>query len=408
MYYTPYKANYLNRVVEAIADLSQLSLNKYENEMFMLAICIAKAKKINKQGVWFPRRWESYTKFNKINKSKLKLNKDRMCELVDTLDEDGLLTVYIGYKDMKEDVNIPSRLIFSESLLSLVDDKILNLTKDPRSDTPEIEVCYKENKVRYKYEKLTKFKMVKLRREVVKRYNKFIDKFVITIDGIEHKLSYKRVYMDDLYGCGRWYEVGSFQTARKELRKTIEINGNKVTEVDLVALHTNIIGTLQGVDLQGKDPYSMYDSELSEILKGKRNLRSFCKLALMCVINCKSKRNSQAALYNIVKSGDEDFLEGLGLTKVHCENVIDKLLEYNKELKFFGKGSYDYKILQNLDSDICEKVLVHCMNKGFVALGYHDSFIVEKGNQEELIQIMKKSWVESFGNTDNFHYKIEF
>lgn len=408
LYYTPYKANYLNKVVEAIADLSQLPLKKFENEMYMLAICIAKAKKINKQGVWFPRRWESYTKFNKINKSKLKLNKDRMCELVDTLDEDGFLTTYLGYKDMKEDVNISSRIIFSESLLSLVDDKILNLTKDPRSESPEIEVCYKENKVRHKYEKLTKFKMVKLRREVVKRYNNFIDKFVITIDGKEHKLFYKRVYMDDLFGCGRWYEVGSFQTARKELRKTIEINGNKVTEVDLVALHTNIIGTLQGVDLGGKDPYSMYDSELSELLKGKKNLRGFCKLALMCIINCVNKRNAQAALYNIVKSGDEDFLEGLGITKLNCEDVVDKILDYNKELKFFGKGSYNYKILQNLDSDICEKVLVHSMNKGFVALGYHDSFIVEKSNQEELISIMRKSWIETFGNTDNFHYKIEF
>lgn len=408
LYYTPYKANYLLNVVNELSKLSGLSEIKYQNELYMLAICIAKAKKINKIGVWFPRRWETYTKFNKISKSKLKLNKDRMCELIDTLEEGGFLTVYLGYRDIKEDTNISSRVIFGEILLGLINDTILKSTKDVRSETPEIEVCYKEKGKRLKYEKLTRFKMVKLRVDVVKRYNKFIDGFVITIDGKEHKLFYKRVYMDDLFGCGRWYEVGCFQTAKKELRKTIKINGNSVTEVDLTALHTNIIGTLQGVDLRGKDPYSMYDSSLSEILRGKKNLRSFCKLALMCIINCRSKTNAQGALYNIVKGGDEDFLVGLGITEDDCVKTIDKLLSYNKELKFFGKGSYDYKVLQNIDSDICEKVLVHSMNRGFVALGYHDSFIVENSNKEALIHIMRKSWVETFGNKDNFHYKIEF
>lgn len=385
----------------------------YDNEIWMLVNMLVSSVKTNKDGCWFPRRTEAYSGFNSKYNNKFKITRDKMCRVVDDLEQQGMLDMYSGFwNPFNEDESITSRVVFKEYLLGLVDTSMLNNIKDPLEDLPEIEVNVKikEGKVYKKIllDNVGKMKNATLKRRNVKLFNDFLYTQDIELDGVKYLLRFKRVYRDNLCGCGRWYEVGTFQTAEKEARKRIKINGEYVTEVDISSIHPNLIAAYNNVDLGDKDPYGVYDPDLVEIFKGKDNFRAVCKIAVMCMINCKTKRGSWAALKNhLVKHKDET---GLNIPEDDnvFKKVINALVEHNKKVDFFGKETLDFKVLQNIDSEICEQVLLRCKAAGFLALPYHDSWCVGRQYRDQLIEIIKKAWFSVVGSMLNFKYKIEF
>lgn len=50
--------------------------------------------------------------------------------------------------------------------------------------------------------------------------------------------------------------------------------------------------------------------------------------------------------------------------------------------------------LQNLDSQIAERILLEMTAKGVAVLGWHDSFIVQKSREADLVETMKAAYRE--------------
>lgn len=399
-------------IVDKLKDIvGDLSLKIPEQHFWMLSAMLVKSKNAGKDGCWFPRKRDKYVDINSEYNPKFKLNRDHMCNLVDTLEQQGMLHMNCGFKDfIDEDKSITSRVVFSEYLLSLVKSDLINDMENPFNDYPELQVTLKikdsngeTKKVQMK--NVGNMKHALMKKKNVKLFNDFLSEQSITLEGRGYKLRFKRVFRDTLEGCGRWYECGSFQVAKKEKRKLIRINGNPVTEVDISSIHPAIIAAKNNIDISDKDPYGLYDPDLVEVFKGVDNLRSVCKIAVMCMINCKSRKGAAKATLNYVLEDDESVYpkELETYTK-----LIQDLEEHNKGLPFFGSNSVDYKQLQYIDSEICEKVLLTCRVRGFLALPYHDSWVVEAHRRDELIAVIKKSWFAVLGSMLNFKYKVEF
>lgn len=417
LYYHPAKHKRLGGVFTEIRRFlgDRFKSTMYDPEIWMIVKMLTSSVKANKKGCWFPRKYDTYSEFNKTSRNRMKLSRDRICFILDYMEKLGYVDMYVGCKNWSHgsdyDESITSRVIFKQDMIDLVTEDILETVKSPYDNFPVLEVKEGKGKDKKVIKNIAKFKGVNLKRDNVKKYNIFLADQIISLEGEVHTLHFKRVFIDNLDGGGRWFDCGKFQTLKKELRRKININGKGVTEVDLKSLHTNLIATLNGVDLKGKDPYKIYDVELVEWVGGLDKLRAISKLAMMCIINCKTKHGSKKALYNSYKEDKEDsnsVMYQLEDDKSKFDKVIDLLVEYNKELVFFGKGSYDYKILQNIDSDICEVVLMKCMKKGFLALPYHDSWVCERDRQEELIEILGEAWRSILGVMLNFNYKIEY
>lgn len=381
-----------------------------DNQYWMLAIMLSKTKKAGKDGCWFPRKRDKYTEINKEYNPKFKIGRNSMCNLIDTLEAQGMLHMYCGFKNFSnQDLSITSRVVFSEYLLSLVTDTVVSEEKDPYDEYPELQVNTKEVDDKGKTRKVQlknigNMKNAKIKKRNVYEFNMFLAQQEVTLNGKTYKLKFKRVFRDNLEGCGRWYECGSFQVAKKEMRKLIKINGNSVTEVDIGSIHPCIIAARNDIDLTDKDPYGLYDPDLVEIFRGVTNLRVVCKIAVMCMINCKTRNGASKATLNYMMEEDLCYPEELEV----YEKLVKALEDHNKGLPFFGKGSIDFKQLQYIDSEICEKVLLTCKSRGFLALPYHDSWVVEVHRREELIEIIKKSWFAVLGSMMNFRYKVEF
>jgi hypothetical protein len=385
--------------------------DRYDPEIWCVITCVGKSLRTGVNGSQFSLKSANFTTANKIHN--LKLNQKRASEVIRRLDEQGWLVYYKGYKNLKvEDDLMRSCIIFSKKLTSLFSIRLIARYAEKISQTEMVEV--RDSKTKLPFMKLTRFKNVNSRRNSMYDYNKVLHEGDITLGGFNCAVTYKQVFSDDLDGAGRLYTFGGFQTAHGDLRSLIKIKGNIVTEVDIKGIHPSICRLLQGcpkVD-ESFDPYgigSEFKSDWSVI-----ELRSICKAAMMCMINCKRKKGASEALYNIWakdcnRLDDDRWFPSIKYFDIDlAETLITYLEEHNSPVVFFGKGSLDWKQLQRCDSRVCEGVVARFTQKGIPVLCWHDSWVCEVQHRDFLIQCIKDSWFEVFNTKDNCFLKVEF
>ena len=382
--------------------------SRYDKEIWMIVTAVGKCLRSGAVGTQIPLASDKYTVANNVHG--LKLNNKRVSQVLDKLDEVGELAVYKGYRDFRYDVSITTCVIPSDTVKSLYTEKVLKNIKSNIERTEMVEI--KDSKTKIPFMKLTKFKGVNVHRDLMFDYNKLLNRNVIMVAGNKCFVNYKQVFADDLDGAGRVYSFGGFQTTPSYLRDTITINGNLTTECDIKGMHCMSLYCLEGIVVEdGFDPYTIDDTVLN--ISPKQS-RKFCKMAVMCMINCKSKHGASKALYNIWKADnkevkdDQDFPDLVDCSVELCKKVVTEIQYVNEELDFFPKGVVMWKKLQRLDSMIMEHIIQDFINKGAVCLGWHDSVICEAVHQEFLISSIKKSWFKVFGTYANCYIDIEF
>lgn len=405
-FYSSNKLKSLTGVFSKLKTLVGLD-HKYDEELWLILTLLNQCNKQDKRYARIPRAKTFYTTTNKLNKSKTKLDCNRMTYCVDLLESLGLLDIYLGYNSYGDDKGMTTVVRFSDKLLNLTPTTVIrSQVKDHRLTVSPIEIVYKTKSGKAKYDNLSKFKGVGKLREVVNSFNKFLKGFDISLDDRNYTLFYKRVFLEDLEGCGRWYECGNFQTLNSPLRKLIRIDSEDTTEVDVKSIHPSIIASYQGVNISNIDPYNLDDERLINYLGS--HCRDICKKAMMCIINTKNKRTAYLALYNEYLKSEDKKNTGLILTESLCKDIIYSLISYNSMINFYGKDRLDYKKLQKIDSSFAEQVISRCINKAIPVLPYHDSFITKKRYREKLMRIMEDSWLYTIGNLDNYRVDIKF
>lgn len=396
-FYIAYKSpNWQKKILKTLCEEFG---NKYKIELKVILTSVAKAKRYNMTGSRFSLGKGDYVTANK--RTGLKISLLRMKELLGLMDDANYLTILLGYFKSRDD-SMKTCLRFSNKLLRLLKKKHCDKWGMSRTEGVQfLEVVDTENSTKYhkKFHSLKKFKGSGIIRDEVNNINSVMGENTITFDGDVCVVIYKRRFEDDLYNAGRLYTIGTFQTECADLRHTIRINGEETVEVDIKHIHPSLMASKLGIKLpDGFDPY-----DINYILNYKgdlKKLRSLIKVCTMCLFYAKHRGS---ALYEIRTKLKEDNTI-VGLT---ANDILEALEEHNYALHEFYYTKDMWKFNQFMDSSIIVKVMTHFANKGVVALSYHDSVRVAKKHLDELIIVMRQSWIEVVGNDDNFKYTID-
>lgn len=384
---------------KAVQQLENEFGKQYNKSIKVILTCVAKALRYESSSSQFSLDRNVFAEANKITKQNISYNKTKT--LIDKMELSGYLTLCKGYHNSSQD-SMMSCLLFDEKLLGMLDKSICKTCASSKLEGLQfVEVVDEINSTKRKKYFLTnsKFKGINDITKEVKLVNKVLEKSVITYRGSVCSVVYKRRFHSCIKQGGRWYIIGTFQTEDSQYRYSIEIDGEASTEIDFKFIHPSIFATIEGITLsEDYDPYNI--KHLLKTKLSEKEVRSLCKTSMMALLYAS---NRGTALYEIRK-----LLQDNNVKDITEKDVLEALEEHNYFLHKYFYTKDNWKLAQFIDSQIATQIMLHFSKKGQVCLCYHDSFIVKKDFQEELITVMKESWNKVLGNTNNFKYEVEF
>jgi len=130
------------------------------------------------------------------------------------------------------------------------------------------------------------------------------------------------------------------------------------------------------------------------VSKGDPELRKLYKLIGLVTINSRSTANAINGIRNEIR--DKNLVQLLpNLKDDTIKPFIDKWISVHPKISKYLNSDYGIK-LQNIDSDIAQKIVDYFTKKGILALVVHDSFIVQKRYEDELKKMMKDVYYSKF------------
>lgn len=341
--------------------------------------------------------------------------------VLDTLQEEGYITLLLGNKDIRSDwLSFPSIIRFEEKLLALFDNQEINLYVAEGCLIEPVVMKDRKTKEQLLIERNEEFfKMV----AEMNSYNQSLNEVQIEFMGDSLPLlEYKRSFSDNLFQGGRLFvHGGGIQLLPEDYRlEHITINKEKICELDYKANHPYALYSLlfnENPDISelitdSFDPYAADSSFLvvdkMAIAKHKMKyglkkydpVRTLYKRALLLSINCADFAQTKRTLGNeLYKDGlrDEKDREFLGIDKPDTGKIIQALADHNYliEKEFYSdKGVW----LQRIDSDIALRVIDLMIQNGEVALCYHDSFCARESVEDLLHAAMVQAWKDVLGS----------
>lgn len=268
--------------------------------------------------------------------------------------------------------------------------------------------------LRDKSRKPKQFKSVKETRSMIKElklYNELSEQFDIRDqNGQRLFVNTMRVFNNSFEEGGRFYNAqGVVQSLPSEERAKITIDGSPVTECDYTALHPSILATEQKYDFdEGFDPYNIeitgYDKKL---------LRKLTKMAMLIRLNCRNDASYVMAFSQWVS-------KNLSTKQLYKDKQIPKIIIDPMEILYAIIDSNPYLLekfqsnaivglrLQCVDSSIAAKVINYFVQQNKCILSVHDSFIVKREDQQELIGVMEWAFEDRLGSKVNCQIDVKY
>ena len=369
--------------------------------------------------------YTSYYRFKNAYKVKSRYNSygidyKTMVNVVDRLYNSCFIDNHLGFYDRKPLMegwrrggSRLSRMIARESLIVLLEEYGLNGSLFVKNTDAEVIILKDDNGDRIEYGasagKAKDSPVVVRMRNRLKKINDLLLKTDITLPLsctelldlnarrkyesklaiiFDQKLLY-RVFNGSFARGGRFYG-GWWENTPKDLRKKILINGESVVERDYKAIHPTMMYLKSVERLPDGDPYVLDGFEHD------MEMRFFVKIAMLVLINAKSKTAASRALNNkfdVNKGVPEDIVKKF--RAIGCSNLLNKIENRHSAISDkFGTGYGS--VLQFLDSEIADGVLFKMYEKGIPCLPVHDSFIVQSRYDNELVSTMKEAFYEKF------------
>lgn len=209
----------------------------------------------------------------------------------------------------------------------------------------------------------------------VAEVNRALRRANIAINGQQIRgVQYHRVYNRTWDLGGRFYHP--VQTSRKEDRAFITIDGEPTVERDYRALHIALAYAKVGLPMPEGDPYTI--SGMS---------RDAVKLTSLITLNGGTRRGVRKRLID----------DGLLAWAKRADELVEAFLDKHAAISDL-LGTEDIGLeLQHLDAEIAERVMLEMLAREAVVLGWHDSFVVQKGRADELSAVMRDAYRDIVG-----------
>lgn len=349
---------------------------QYKKEISMITSLVASSRRYGLRGCQISLDHHAYTAANKLTGQGLSYTKTkRLLELMDT---DNLITLYVGYWDIERERGVSSFFIVNPLFSDMWEGIDISGAMKREQDT----IVVRDSKTKEDLPTRSFRGIVALRQDLNK-YNKLLAASKIEINGELVDPTYKRVFHDNLLQSGRYYSNNSFQTIEKEHRDYICINDMPTVELDFSAMHPRILYTMENIKLDKNfQPYyvSGVDKKIS-------------KMCLLTMLFSSDRLAAMRASFNTLKVIGTEW-EDVERAFTEIENNNQPILKhfYQREL---------WKTLQYIDGCVASNVIALCMDRNIVTLPYHDSFRVEEDYGEILCGIMHEAWKNVLGNTSN-------
>ena len=238
---------------------------------------------------------------------------------------------------------------------------------------------------------------IKSSRAIIQKYNNLLSKTKVALKETKevkkyfktkeysldtYNQSYHRVFSNSSWKeggrfYGPWWQYIVNDEEKIELRQYLLINNKPTIELDYSSLHLHL--------LYNKEKKVYDDKHDAYTLTGLEHKRAFVKKAILIAINCKSDRYFPQTVANALKDHSQ-FEKGF-----NYKNMLKLFKEHHPDIAhylFTGIGI----TLQNTDSKISEYIIKRMTNKSIPVLNIHDSFIVERKQQQQLKQVMTKAF----------------
>lgn len=195
---------------------------------------------------------------------------------------------------------------------------------------------------------------------------------------------------EELQYGGRLYAY--YMNLSKDYRKRLLLNRKPVCEIDFSAMSPTIFYALEGL----KAPDNIYGVDIPEIPLSSDEIRTICKHIFVKLTNCSSA--PQRFFDNIHKW--LKVKKGIQLRTDHLKMIYDAFVEKHEAISkyFLNKKNASGLLAQKIDSDIALDIVKHfVLVKKVPCLPIHDSFIVQKEYEEELMQVMLETFKKHTG-----------
>ena len=325
-----------------------------------------------------------------------KISSYGVIKCIDFLVEEGYIINCVGKGHIDAEYRSISYIVPTKKFIDKFasDSKIITVCEYAHADAyPVIELRDADkNPVEFR-----KTKEVVSMTELVQNLNKINDSAVIT-DGKGRVLTnmYCRIFNGAFDRGGRFYRADVLRLNNKngKARLDILIDGVPVVEVDYNNLHFRIAAAIEGVD-EEEVPLDVY----SGIIPDEDNEvdRKIVKLAVNIMFNCTDEKTATKAIQGEINrlSEYEKRKYSLGIAKSVMLLIYDAYPQFTH--LFCSEDSYG-KELQFHDSQLAADILAVFAEREIPCLPVHDSFIVQQGHENLLLDTMGDCFRKRFGD----------
>ena len=380
--------NLVNEICSLIKRNSKLTIRRLDVYIKNILANLIHAHYLNRHFVYYSARYNEYIVPKKYDP--LSIGYRPFIKIIDELSKLGLIKTKRGY-NLKPARR--SRMIATSKL-----NKIINKYNVDNSNVLELPID--EIQLKDKNKKFIDFSdtpSITKSRKILKKYNALLNKTTISLEQSKQvkdyikeneykidtlKQSYHRIFSNSSWKqggrfYGPWWQYITNDKEKIELRKYLLINKKTTIELDYSSVHLHL--------LYNKEKKIYDDKNDAYTLKGLEHKRAFVKKAILIAINCESDRYYSQTVANALKDHPQ-FDKGF-----NYKNMLTLFKEHHPDIAHYLFTGIGIK-LQNTDSKISEYIIKRMTNKSIPVLNIHDSFIVERKQQQQLKQVMTKAF----------------
>lgn len=208
----------------------------------------------------------------------------------------------------------------------------------------------------------------------------------IFVNITHHDKFVRRIFNNKSFSDGGRFYGGWWQRIDSKSRKEIRLNNAPTVEIDYSALHVILAYAEANIDYwqtTNKDPYDLP-------VRGVNNpehCREIAKLFLLLSLNASDEKRLYRAFRSELNYREYPY----SFPDVVLSELLDTIKEHHLDISHLICSGAGLRLM-NIDSRICDYVIADFVESDTPILTVHDSFIVPKGEEARLDQLMKEAF----------------